>query len=105
MTLQLDAQADGAVIHGPPRSLMDGAAPTVIGNIARRVAEAPDGLIRTFQPDGTLREQTFAELWRRSGDIAARLRSLNVGAGSQTVLLLGDLLDFVSCFWASLRAG
>ena len=61
MTLQLDQRAREAVIHGPPRKLMDGAAPTVMENIARRVAEAPDGLIRSFQADGTLREQTFAE--------------------------------------------
>ena len=105
MTLQLDQRACEAVIHGPPRKLMDGAAPTVMENIACRVAEAPDGLIRTFQVDGTLREQTFAELWGRCGDIAALLRSLDVGPGSQTVLLLGDLLDFLSCFWASLRVG
>ena len=105
MTLQLDEKAREAVIHGPPRKLMDGAAPTVMGNIAHRVAEAPDGLIRSFQGDGTLRQQTFVELWRRSGEIAVRLRSLGVGPRSQTVLLLGDLIDFVSCFWASLRVG
>jgi long-chain acyl-CoA synthetase len=105
MTLQLDQRAREAVIHGPPRALADGAAPTVIENIARRVADLPDGLIRSFQPDGTLREQTFADTWRRSGEIAAGLRSLGVGPGSQTVLLLGDLLDFVSSFWASLRVG
>ena len=105
MTLQLDQRAREAVIHGPPRKLMDGAAPTVMENIARRVAEAPDGLIRSFQADGTLREETFADVWRRSGDIAARLRSLGVGPRSQTVLLLRDLLDFVPCFWASLRVG
>src|SRR5271167_2323658 len=105
MTLQLDQRAREAVIHGPPRALADGAAPTVIENIARRVADLPDGLIRSFQPDGTLREQTFADTWRRSGEIAARLRSLGVGPGSQTVLLLGDLLDFVASFWASLRVG
>ena len=67
MTLQLDAEVDRAVIHGPPRRVMDGSAPTVMENIARRVAEAPDGLMRSFQADGTLREQTFAEAWRRSG--------------------------------------
>jgi hypothetical protein len=105
MTLQLDQRAREAVIHGPPRKLMDGAAPTVMENIAHRVAEAPDGLIRSFQADGTLREETFADVWRRSGDIAARLRSLDVGPRSQTVLLLRDLLDFVPCFWASLRVG
>ncbi len=105
MTLQLDAEIERAVIHGPPRRLMDGSAPTVMENIARRVAEAPDGLMRSFQSDGTLREQTFAEAWRRSGDIAARLRRLGVGPGSQTVMLLGDLLDFVPSFWASLRVG
>ena len=105
MTLQLDERAREAVIHGPPRKLMDGAAPTVIENIARRVSEAPGGLIRSIQPDGSLREQTFAELWRRSGDIAARLLSLGVGPGSQTVLLLSELLDFVPSFWASSRVG
>ncbi len=105
MTLRLDQRAREAVIHGPSRKLMDGAAPTVMENIARRVAEAPGGLIRSFQPDGSLREQTFAELWRRSGDIAARLRSLNAGPRTQTVLLLRDLLDFVPSFWASLRVG
>ncbi|MGC9956961.1 AMP-binding protein [Roseiarcus sp.] len=105
MTLQLDQRAREAVIHGPPRKLMDGAAPTLMENIAQRVAEAPGGLIRSFQADGTLREETFADVWRRSGDIAARLRSLDVGPRSQTVLLLRDLLDFVPCFWASLRVG
>jgi acyl-CoA synthetase (AMP-forming)/AMP-acid ligase II/acyl carrier protein len=105
MTLELDQRIRQAVIHGPFRTLMDGAAPTVMANIARRVAEAPDGLIRSFQADGTLREETFDEVWRRSAEIAARLRSLGVGPGSQTVLLLGDLLDFVPSFWASLRAG
>ena len=105
MTLQLDVRAREAVIHGPRRNLMDGAAPTVIENIAHRVAEAPEGLIRSFQADGTLRERTFAELWRRSGEIAAQLRNLDVGPRSQTVLLLRDLLDFVSSFWASQRVG
>jgi acyl-CoA synthetase (AMP-forming)/AMP-acid ligase II len=105
MTLQLDQRAREAVIHGPPRTLADGAAPTVIANIAGRVADLPDGLIRSFQADGTLREQTFADTWRRSGEIAAPLRSLGVGPGSQTILLLSDLLDFVSSFWASLRVG
>ena len=69
MTLQLDQRAREAVIHGPPRTLADGAAPTVIANIAGRVADLPDGLIRSFQADGTLREQTFAPtpaspIWR-----------------------------------------
>ena len=59
MTLQLDQRARQAVIHGPPRKLVDGAPPTVMANIARRVAEAPDALIRSFQADGTLREQTL----------------------------------------------
>ena len=62
-------------------------------------------MIRSFQADGTLREQTFAEMWRRSGEIASRLRSLGVGPESQALLLLGDLLDFVPSFWASLRVG
>jgi acyl-CoA synthetase (AMP-forming)/AMP-acid ligase II/acyl carrier protein len=105
MTLQLDQTAREALVHGPPRRLMDGAAPTVLENIARRVSETPDGLIRSFQPDGTLREETFAELWRRSREITVRLRSLGVGPRSQAVLLLTDLLDFVPCFWASLRVG
>jgi acyl-CoA synthetase (AMP-forming)/AMP-acid ligase II len=105
MTLQLDQRAREAVIHGPPRKLVDGAPPTVVANIAQRVAEAPDALIRSFQADGTLREQTLAQLWRRSGEIAARLRSHEVGPRSRTVLLLSDLLDFVPSFWASLRAG
>ena len=83
MTLLLDPKAREAVIHGPPRILMEGAAQTVMANIARRVAEAPDGLIRSFQTDGTLRQETFAELWRRSGEIATRLRTLGVGPGSQ----------------------
>ena len=84
---------------------MEGAAQTVMANIARRVAEAPDGLIGSFQTDGSLRQETFAELWRRSGEIATRLRALRVGLGSQAVLLLRDLLDFVPSFWASLRVG
>ena len=105
MTLLLDVETVSAVIHGPPRALMDGAEATVIGNVARQVAEAPDGVIRSFQADGTLREQTFAEMWRRSGEIASRLRSLGVGPESQALLLLGDLLDFVPSFWASLRVG
>lgn len=82
MTLLLDPKAREAVIHGPPRTLMEGAAQTIMANIARRVAEAPDGLIRSFQSDGTPREQTFAETWRRSCEIAARLRGLGVGPRS-----------------------
>ena len=62
MTLQLDQKAREAVIHGPPRKL-----------VGRRGADGhrehrpvasprlPDGLIRSFQADGTLREQTFAD--------------------------------------------
>ena len=105
MTLLLDPKAREAVIHGPPRILMEGAAQTVMANIARRVAEAPDGLIRSFQTDGSVRQETFAELWRRSGEIATQLRTLGVGPGSQAVLLLRDLLDFVPSCWASLRVG
>jgi acyl-CoA synthetase (AMP-forming)/AMP-acid ligase II/acyl carrier protein len=105
MTLLLDPKIREAVIHGPLRKLVEGAPATAMGSIARRVAEAPDGLIRSYQADGTLREETFAEVWRRSGEIAARLRGLGVGPGSQAVLLLGDILDFVASFWASVRAG
>jgi acyl-CoA synthetase (AMP-forming)/AMP-acid ligase II/acyl carrier protein len=105
MTLQLDQKIREAVIHGPPRKLVDGAPAAAMENIALRVAEAPDGLIRSYQPDGTLREETFAEVWQRSSEIAVRLRSLGVGPGSQAVLLLSDLLDFVACFWASVRIG
>jgi len=105
MTLQLDQGARQGVIHGAPRKLVDGAPATAMENIARRVAETPEGVIRSFQADGTLREETFAEVWRRSGEITARLRSLGVGPGSQSILLLGELLDFVACFWASVRVG
>jgi hypothetical protein len=66
MTLQLDQKIREAVIHGPPRKLVDGAPAAAMENIALRVAEAPDGLIRSYQPDGTLREETFAEVWQRS---------------------------------------
>ena len=105
MTLLLDPKAREAVIHGPPRKLMEGAAQTVMENIARRVAEAPDGLIRSFQADGTLREETFAELWRRSGEIAARLRSLGVGPGSQRSCCCATSSTSFPRFWASLRVG
>ena len=36
MTLLLDVETVSAVIHGPPRALMDGAEATVIGNVARQ---------------------------------------------------------------------
>jgi hypothetical protein len=52
MTLQLDQRAREAVIHGAPRTVMDDAAPTVIENIARRVAEPRTGLSAASRPTG-----------------------------------------------------
>ena len=105
MTLQLDQRAREAVIHGPPRTLMDGAAPTVMANIARRVAEAPDGLIRSFQADGTLREQTFrrhlAAIRRNRRPIAQPRRR----SSEPDRLAAGRPPRLRSCFWASLRVG
>ena len=102
---QPDAIRSDALLIGPPLQLMEGAAPTLTANIARRAAELPDGLLRSIQADGEMRILTFAEAWRRSGAIADALRAAGIGPGFQVLLVQQDILDFTPAFWASLRVG
>jgi acyl-CoA synthetase (AMP-forming)/AMP-acid ligase II len=94
-----------SLLVGAPLHLMDGAAPTLIDNIARRAAELPEGLLQNIDADGAVRGLDFAQLWRRSDVLAARLRAAGVGPGFEALLIAQDILDFVPAFWAALRVG
>ena len=70
-----------------------------------RVSAKPDGIIRSYRPQGNHRTQTYEALWKRSGDIVAALDSAGAGPSSMVVVLTEDILDFLPAFWACLRGG
>ena len=73
--------------------------------IASRVAERPQGAIRTYDDHGNGRAVSYLELWLRSGRIASGLCTLGVRPGAYVVLLVEDAVDFAAVFWACLRSG
>lgn len=93
-----------AIAQGPPLLLAAGSATSVAAALADRVARWPDGRIWTFGLNGDHREQSYRELWRRSGAIAAGLRKF-CPAGATVVLLIDDAVDFAPAFWACIRGG
>lgn len=74
--------------------------------IAERVLRTPDGVVRAYsRPGGAHRAQSYAELWERSGQIAALLHHSQLRHGHPVVILADDIIDFLPAFWACLRAG
>jgi amino acid adenylation domain-containing protein/non-ribosomal peptide synthase protein (TIGR01720 family) len=69
--------------------------------IERQVAATPDAVAVRFGET----ELTYAELWRRSGLLADRLRSLGVGAESVVGVCLERSPELVAGLLAVLRAG
>lgn len=90
----------GAQLALPPDLPTDPAAA-----IAFRIAQSPQGVIRTYNPNGESRAVLCSELWRRAARIASGLRNSGASAGTPIVLLTDDALDFVPAFWACVRAG
>jgi acyl-CoA synthetase (AMP-forming)/AMP-acid ligase II/thioesterase domain-containing protein/SAM-dependent methyltransferase/acyl carrier protein len=73
--------------------------------LAGLVADNSDGVLATYELDGSQRSKSYGELWQRSARIAAGLQCLGVQADRPVVLLTQDILDFVPAFWACLRGG
>lgn len=94
-----------SIAHGANLELFPDAPATVCGTLAARIAENPDGVLRTHRIDGNHRAQSYRQVWRRSAHIAAGLRRLDLKAGRPVVLLIEDQLDFTPAFWACLRGG
>jgi acyl-CoA synthetase (AMP-forming)/AMP-acid ligase II/acyl carrier protein len=94
-----------AAACGPPLVIAPDTPHTVAANLAVRVAERPDGIIRSYGAAGTERSQSYAETWRRAGSILAGMRAFGVAPGRVVVLLIEDVVDFVPAYWACIRGG
>ncbi|MFE3898899.1 amino acid adenylation domain-containing protein [Streptomyces sp. NPDC059153] len=74
--------------------------------ISAVAARCPDAVAVTVPArQGTALRLTYAELDRRSGELARRLRGLGVGAGSVVALCLDKSSDLVVVLLAVLKAG
>ncbi|XNR87713.1 amino acid adenylation domain-containing protein [Streptomyces sp. R-74717] len=74
--------------------------------ISAVAARCPDAVAVTVPArQGTAVRLTYAELDRRSGELARRLRGLGVGAGSVVALCLDKSSDLVVVLLAVLKAG
>jgi acyl-CoA synthetase (AMP-forming)/AMP-acid ligase II/acyl carrier protein len=78
---------------------------SVAAAIADRIAQRPNGVIRTYSLDGNHRVQSYQELWRRSGSIANSLGKFCHRSGGPIVLLVEDAIDFAPAYWACIRGG
>jgi acyl-CoA synthetase (AMP-forming)/AMP-acid ligase II/acyl carrier protein len=94
-----------AIARGPSLARSSAIHTNITAAIASRVAERPQGAIRTYDDHGYGRAVSYLELWRRSGRIASGLRTLGVRPGAHVVLLVEDAVDFAAVFWACLRSG
>jgi acyl-CoA synthetase (AMP-forming)/AMP-acid ligase II/acyl carrier protein len=94
-----------AIVRGPRLALPRRIPTNVAAVIADRIAQWPDGTIRTHRLDGVGHAQSYRELWRRSGFIAAGLRKFCRHPGDTVVLLIEDAVDFAPAFWACIRGG
>ena len=66
-----------------------------------------DGAFRPLDvedPDGRVRQLTYGELWRRSGELAARLRARGVGPEERVAVALPPGIELVVTLLAVLRA-
>jgi amino acid adenylation domain-containing protein len=70
--------------------------------IQERVAAHPDALAVCDTAGAAL---SYAELWERSGWLAADLASRGIGAGDRVALALGRSVDFVVAVLGVIRAG
>ena len=94
-----------AIARGPSLARSSAIHRNITAAIASRVAERPQGAIRTYDDHGNGRAVSYLELWRRSGRIASGLCTLGVRPGAHVVLLVEDAVDFAAVFWACLRSG
>ncbi|MEI7031841.1 non-ribosomal peptide synthetase/type I polyketide synthase [Streptomyces pratensis] len=78
----------------------------VPARIARVAAEHPAAVAVTWpSPHGDACRMTYAELERRAGDTAARLRALGIGGGSVVVVCLDKSPELVVTLLAVLKTG
>jgi amino acid adenylation domain-containing protein len=70
--------------------------------IQERVAAHPDALAACDTAGAAL---SYAELWERSGWLAAELADRGIGAGDRVALALGRSVDFVVAVLGVIRAG
>jgi acyl-CoA synthetase (AMP-forming)/AMP-acid ligase II/acyl carrier protein len=94
-----------AADRGPPLLIAPGTPESVAANLAARVAQRPDGIIRSYGLAGLGRSQSYAETWHRSGRILAGMGEFGIAPGQIVVLLIDDVVDFVPAYWACVRGG
>lgn len=94
-----------AIARGSPLARSPAIPRNVVAAIGSRVAEWPQGTIRTYDDHDKGRAVSYLELWQRSGRVASGLRTLGLRADTRVVLLIEDAADFVCMFWACLRSG
>ena len=99
------AAKEPAIIRGPEMQLISQGPMNFAARIGALSAAKPNGIIRAYGEDGVHRTGTYAELWRRSGDVAAALREAGSERADRVVLLAESVLDFLPGYWACLRAG
>ncbi len=90
--------------QGPQANLDPYEGMTLTEALAARVARAAEARFSSIG-DHSVRGESYAALWSRSGRIAAALTALGLPPGSPIALLTDDGLDFIPAFWACLRAG
>src|ERR1700688_1535377 len=94
-----------AADRGPPLLIAPGTPENVTANLAARVAQRPDGIIRSYGLAGLERSQSYTETWHRSGRILAGMGEFGIAPGQIVVLLIDDVVDFVPAYWACVRGG
>ena len=94
------AVACGSTLKLPPDTPTD-----VSAALADRIAQRPNGVIRTYSLDGNHRVESYQALWRRSASIANGLRKFCRRPGGPIVLLIEDAVDFAPAYWACIRGG
>ncbi len=99
------ASASPALANGGP-IVLDAEEPRNLAKrIWQRVAEKPDGVVRSYREDGNHKTQSRVALWQRSADIAAALARAGAKPATAVVILSDDILDFLPAFWACIRGG
>lgn len=94
-----------SIASGPDLVLPPDSPGTVVGAVARRVAESPDGMLRSWRLDGRHVCQSYAQLWQRSAAVAANLCAMGAGPRRTVVLLIEEQIAFAVAFLACLRIG
>lgn len=94
-----------AVVHGPDWT-PDSDAPALLRDVLRRAAQhgRADDLVYVL-PNGSLRSESYAELWASAGRFAAAMHAAGLRAGDPLLLQLEGHQNFFAALWGCFFAG